>query len=70
VSRWQQLRRAPSWRRRRALRPYGGAGELTARLAQDLRNPLSGVLMVLTNMRGEIDSAEQTERLTTGNTFT
>jgi len=40
-------------------------GELTARLAHDLRNPLSGVLMALTNMRDEVDSAEHSDRLTT-----
>jgi two-component system NtrC family sensor kinase len=40
-------------------------GELTARLAHDLRNPLSGVLMALTNLRDEVDAAEHIERLTT-----
>jgi len=38
-------------------------GDLSARLAHNLRNPLSGVLMALTNLRGEVDSAEQRERL-------
>lgn len=38
-------------------------GDMSARLAHDLRNPLSGVLMALTNMRSEVDSAEQSERL-------
>jgi len=38
-------------------------GDMSARLAHDLRNPLSGVLMALTNLRGEMDSAEQCERL-------
>jgi two-component system NtrC family sensor kinase len=40
-------------------------GDLLARLAHDLRNPLSGVLMALTNMREEVHSAEHAERLTT-----
>ena len=40
-------------------------GDLLARLAHDLRNPLSGVLIALTNMREEIYSAEHAERLTT-----
>jgi nitrogen fixation/metabolism regulation signal transduction histidine kinase len=40
-------------------------GELLARLAHDLRNPLSGALMALTNLREEVNSAEHTERLTT-----
>jgi len=38
-------------------------GEMSARLAHDLRNPLSGVLMALTNMRAEVESTEQGERL-------
>lgn len=38
-------------------------GDVSARLAHNLRNPLSGVLMALTNLRGEVDSAEQRERL-------
>jgi signal transduction histidine kinase len=38
-------------------------GDMSARLAHDLRNPLSGVLMALTNMRAEVDSSEQSERL-------
>jgi signal transduction histidine kinase len=38
-------------------------GDVSARLAHDLRNPLSGVLMALTNLRGEVDSEEQRERL-------
>jgi len=38
-------------------------GDLSARLAHDLRNPLSGVLMALTNLRDEVVSAEHNERL-------
>lgn len=38
-------------------------GDLSARLAHDLRNPLSGVLMALTNLRDEVDSAEHNERM-------
>lgn len=38
-------------------------GDVSARLAHDLRNPLSGVLMALTNLRGEIENEEQQERL-------
>jgi len=38
-------------------------GDLSARLAHDLRNPLSGVLMALTNLRGEVASAEHSERI-------
>jgi signal transduction histidine kinase len=38
-------------------------GDMSARLAHELRNPLSGVLMALTNMRSEVASAEQSERL-------
>lgn len=38
-------------------------GDVSARLAHDLRNPLSGVHMALTNLRSEVGSAEQSERL-------
>jgi len=38
-------------------------GEVSARLGHELRNPLSGVLMALANLREEIDSADQDERL-------
>ena len=38
-------------------------GDLSARLAHDLRNPLSGVLLALANLRGEVASAEHSERL-------
>jgi signal transduction histidine kinase len=38
-------------------------GEISARLVHELRNPLSGVLMALTNLRGEIQSEDQDERL-------
>jgi signal transduction histidine kinase len=38
-------------------------GEVSARLSHELRNPLSGVLMALTNLRSEIDSQDQDERL-------
>lgn len=38
-------------------------GEFSARLGHELRNPLSGVLMALTNLRAEIDSQDQDERL-------
>jgi len=38
-------------------------GDLSARLAHDLRNPLSGVLMALTNLRVDVGSSEHTERL-------
>jgi len=38
-------------------------GDMAGRLAHDLRNPLSGVLMALTNLREEVDSVEQSERL-------
>jgi len=38
-------------------------GDLLARLAHDLRNPLSGVLMALTNLQEEVHSAEHTARL-------
>ncbi len=38
-------------------------GDLSSRLAHDLRNPLSGVLLALANLRGEVESAEHSERL-------
>jgi signal transduction histidine kinase len=38
-------------------------GEVSARLGHELRNPLSGVLMVLINLREEIDSQDQDQRL-------
>ena len=38
-------------------------GDVYARLAHDLRNPLSGILMALTNLRVEAESADQAERL-------
>lgn len=38
-------------------------GEVSARLGHELRNPLSGVLMALGNLRGEIDSDDQDRRL-------
>jgi signal transduction histidine kinase len=38
-------------------------GEVSARLGHELRNPLSGVLMALTNLRAEIDSEDQDARL-------
>jgi signal transduction histidine kinase len=38
-------------------------GDVSAHLAHELRNPLSGVLMALTNLRNEIESADQDERL-------
>ena len=38
-------------------------GGVAARLGHELRNPLSGVLMALSNLRDEIDSADQDERL-------
>lgn len=38
-------------------------GELAARLSHILRNPLSGVLLSLVNLRAEIRSADQEERL-------
>lgn len=38
-------------------------GELAARLSHLLRNPLSGVLLSLVNLRAEIRSADQDERL-------
>ena len=38
-------------------------GAVSARLAHDLRNPLSGVLMALTNLRSELDVVEQRERV-------
>jgi two-component system NtrC family sensor kinase len=38
-------------------------GEISARLGHELRNPLWGVLMALTNLRDEIDSQDQDERL-------
>lgn len=38
-------------------------GDVSARLAHDLRNPLSGVLMAMTNLRGEVENDEQQERL-------
>lgn len=38
-------------------------GEVSARLGHELRNPLSGVLMALTNLREEIDSEDQDQRL-------
>jgi len=40
-------------------------GDLTARLAHDLRNPLSGVLLALTNMLAEQESDENIDRLET-----
>lgn len=39
------------------------AGDLAARMAHELRNPLSGVLMAMTNLQEEIASDEQAERL-------
>ncbi len=38
-------------------------GEMSARLAHELRNPLSGVLMALTNLAEETPSPEHRERL-------
>jgi two-component system, NtrC family, sensor kinase len=38
-------------------------GELSARMAHRLRNPLSGVLMTLTNLRDETASQDHRERL-------
>jgi len=38
-------------------------GDVAARLAHDLRNPLSGVLVALTNLQGEVDSVEQSDHL-------
>lgn len=38
-------------------------GDLSARLAHDLRNPVSGVMVALANLRGEVESAEHSERL-------
>jgi signal transduction histidine kinase len=38
-------------------------GEVSARLGHELRNPLSGVLIALDNLRGEIDSDDQGRRL-------
>jgi signal transduction histidine kinase len=38
-------------------------GEVSARLGHELRNPLSGVLMALINLRDEIDSQDQDQRL-------
>jgi len=38
------------------------SGEMAARMAHELRNPLSGVLMALTNLREEIASDDQAER--------
>lgn len=38
-------------------------GEVAARLSHELRNPLSGVLMALTNLRAETESEDQDERL-------
>jgi signal transduction histidine kinase len=38
-------------------------GEVSARLGHELRNPLSGVLMALTNLREEVDSEDQDQRL-------
>jgi two-component system NtrC family sensor kinase len=38
-------------------------GEVSARLGHELRNPLSGVLMALVNLREDVDLADQDERL-------
>jgi signal transduction histidine kinase len=38
-------------------------GEMAARVAHELRNPLSGVLVALSNLRRDIDSDDQDERL-------
>lgn len=38
-------------------------GDVSARLAHDLRNPVSGVLMALTNLRGEVEDDEHQDRL-------
>ena len=38
-------------------------GEVVARLSHELRNPLSGGLMTLTNLRTEIDSQDHDQRL-------
>ena len=38
-------------------------GEVSARLGHELRNPLSGVLMAISNLREEIDSEDQARRL-------
>jgi signal transduction histidine kinase len=38
-------------------------GEVSARLGHELRNPLSGVLMAISNLREEIDSEDQDRRL-------
>jgi signal transduction histidine kinase len=40
-------------------------GDMSARLAHDLRNPLSGALLALTNLRGEVDAPEHSDRLGT-----
>ncbi|MGD8309342.1 MAG: ATP-binding protein, partial [Chromatiales bacterium] len=38
-------------------------GEMAARVAHELRNPLSGVLVALSNLRNDVDSEDQDERL-------